>query len=184
LGIVTVASQVAASSGVVLRPTLPSTRGPAMTGEREPIEHGPAGRLGGLPPSLTLLAATAIAVVWGGILVIAQVEQLLAPELRWWGHAVVHVWTAAWATVIAVTAARVLRSGRASRQPLRLVVVTALLLAATAAVANLLEIVGAYPAYRAFHDAVNRVGAPVGWLLLANLVVIVVLGRREGGDRS
>jgi hypothetical protein len=26
---------------------------------------------------------------------------------------------------------------------------------------------------------VNRVGAPVGWLLLANLIVIVMLGRRQ-----
>jgi hypothetical protein len=98
-----------------------------------------------------LLATTAIAVVWGGILVIAQVEQLLAPELRWWGHAFVHLWTAAWTTVIAVMATRVLRSGRAGGGAVRPLVLTACLLAATAAVTNLLEIVGAYPTLRAFH---------------------------------
>ena len=115
--------------------------------------------------------------VWGGILVIAQVEQVLAPELRWWGHAFVHLWTAVWTTVIAVTATRVLRSDRAGGGALRPVVLTACLLAATAAATNLLEIVGAYPTLRAFHDAVNRVGAPVGWLLLANLILIVLFGR-------
>jgi hypothetical protein len=126
-----------------------------------------------------LLATTAIAVVWGGILVIAQVEQLLAPELRWWGHAFVHLWTAAWTTVIAVTATRVLRSARAAEGALRPVMLTACLLAATAAATNLLEIMGAYPTLRAFHDAVNRVGAPVGWLLLGNLILIVLFGRPE-----
>jgi hypothetical protein len=136
----------------------------------------------GRPPrSPSLLATTAIAVVWGGILVIAQVEQLLAPELRWWGHAFVHLWTAAWTTVIAVTATRVLRSGRAVGGALRPVVLTACLLAATAAVTNLLEVVGTYPTLRAFHDAVNRVGAPVGWLLLADLILIVRLGRHKHG---
>jgi hypothetical protein len=120
-----------------------------------------------------------IAVVWGGILVIAQIEQLLAPELRWWGHAFVHLWTAAWTTVIAVTAARVLRSWGTAGGLLRPVVATAGLLAAIAAVTNLLEIVGAYPTLRTFHDAVNRVGAPVGWLLLANLLLLVLLGHRE-----
>jgi hypothetical protein len=136
----------------------------------------------GRPPrSPSLLATTAIAVVWGGILVIAQVEQLLAPELRWWGHAFVHLWTAAWTTIIAVTATRVLRSGRAVGGALRPVVLTACLLAATAAVTNLLEVVGTYPTLRAFHDAVNRVGAPVGWLLLAHLILIVRLGRHKHG---
>jgi hypothetical protein len=62
---------------------------------------------------------------------------------------------------------------------LGLVVATATVLAATAAVTNLLEMVGAHPASRAFHDAVHRVGAPVGWLLLANLIVIVLLGRGQ-----
>ena len=150
-----------------------------MTGRSQPIERGPARPPGRPPRSPSLLATTAIAVVWGGILVIAQVEQLLAPELRWWGHAIVHLWTAAWTTVIAVTATRVLRSGRTVGGALRPVVLTVCLLAATAAVTNLLEIVGAYPTFRAFHDAVNRVGAPVGWLLLANLILIVLFGRHE-----
>jgi hypothetical protein len=150
-----------------------------MTGRSQPIEGGPARPPGRPPRSPSLLATTAIAVVWGGILVIAQVEQLLAPELRWWGHAFVHLWTAAWTTVIAVTATRVLRSARAAEGALRPVVLTACLLAATAAATNLLEIVGAYPTLRAFHDAVNRVGAPVGWLLLANLILIVLFGRPE-----
>jgi hypothetical protein len=150
-----------------------------VTAERQPVDRGRARRLGRRPPSLSLLAATAIAVVWGGILAISQVEQLLAPELRWWGHAFVHLWIAAWTTVIAVTAVRVLRSGRASGRALRIAMVTAVVLATGAAVANLLEIVGAYPTLRAFHDTVNRVGAPVGWFLLANLILIVVLGRHQ-----
>jgi hypothetical protein len=61
---------------------------------------------------------------------------------------------------------------------------TTLVLSTAAAVANLLEIVGAYPTLRTFHDAVNRVGAPVGWLLLANLILIVVLGRHQRVDRG
>jgi hypothetical protein len=80
---------------------------------------------------------------------------MLAPELRWWGHAFVHLWTAAWTTVIAVMATRVLCSGRAVGVALRPVVLTACLLAHTAAVTNLLEIVGTYPTLRAFHDAVT-----------------------------
>lgn len=150
-----------------------------MTAERQPSDHGRARRLGRRPTSLGLLAVAAIAVVWGGILAIAQFEQLLAPEVRWWGHAFVHLWIAAWTPVIAVTAARLMRSGRASGRALRIAVVTALVLSTAAAVANLLEIVGAYPTLRTFHDAVNRVGAPVGWLLLANLILIVVLGRHQ-----
>jgi hypothetical protein len=137
------------------------------------------GRSQPLRTSLSLLAAIAIALVWGGILVIAQIEQRLAPEMRWWGHAFVHLWTATWAAVIAVMAARALRLGPASRGALRVLAVTALVLATITTVTNLLEIVGAYPTLRAFHDAVNRVGAPVGWLLLANLIVIVMLGRRQ-----
>ncbi len=150
-----------------------------MTGRSQPSERGPARPPGRQPRSPSWLATTAIAVVWGGILVIAQVEQLLAPELRWWGHAFVHMWTGAWTTVIAVTATRVLRSGRTVGGALRPLVLTTGLLAASAAATNLLEIVGAYPTLRAFHDAVNRVGAPVGWLLLANLILIVLFGRHN-----
>jgi hypothetical protein len=140
-------------------------------------DPGSARRRDGDPTSPSRLAATAIVAVWGGILVIAQVERTLAPEMRWWGHAFVHLWTALWATVIALTAIRVLRSSRAVGRALDLVVATATVLATTAAVTNLLEMVGAHPALRAFHDAVHRVGAPVGWLLLSNLIVIVLLGR-------
>ena len=129
-------------------------------------------------------AATAIAVVWGGILAIAQTEQRLAPEVRWWGHAFVHLWVAVWTTVIAMAAARVLRAGGVPGRTLGIAVGTAFVLSTTAAVANLLEIVGAYPTLRAFHDAVNRVGAPAGWLLLANLVVIVLLGRHRPGGQG
>jgi hypothetical protein len=136
-------------------------------------------RRDGVPTSPSRLAVTAIVVVWGGVLVIAQVETWLAPEMRWWGHAFVHLWTALWATVIAVTAARAQRSRRVVGGSLGLVVATATVLAGTAAVTNLLEMVGAHPASRAFHDAVHRVGAPVGWLLLANLIVIVLLGRGQ-----
>jgi len=140
---------------------------------------GPARRRDGVPPSPSRLAATAIAVVWGGVLVIAQVESSLAPEMRWWGHAFVHLWTALWATVIAVTATRVRRSRRAVGGALGLLLTTATVLAATTAVTHLLESVGAHAALRAFHDVVHRVGAPVGWLLLANLILIVLLGRDQ-----
>lgn len=130
-------------------------------------------------PSPSRLAATAIVLLWGGVLVIAQVERSLPPELRWWGHAFVHLWTAAWATAIAVRATRVRRSHRSAGGALGPMLVAATVLAATATVANLLEMVGAHPSLRAFHDAVHRVGAPVGWLLLASLLLIVLRGRGQ-----
>jgi hypothetical protein len=125
---------------------------------------------------LSLAAAAAIVVLWGGILVIAQIEQALPADLRWWGHAFVHLWTAASATVILVVAVRLLRSGRVTARALRTAIATSSVLAAIATVAGTLEVVGAYPAFRPFHDAVNTVAAPVGWLLLANLVAIVLIG--------
>jgi hypothetical protein len=143
---------------------------------------GKARRRDGAPPSPSRLAATAIVLLWGGVLVIAQVERALAPEMRWWGHAFVHLWTAVWATVIAVTAARVQRSRRAVGGVLGLVLAAATVLAATAAVTNLLEMVGAHPTLRALHDGVHRVGAPLGWLLLANLILIMLLGQSRSID--
>jgi len=119
----------------------------------------------------------AIVVAWGGILVIAQVERSLAPEMRWRAHAFVHLWTAVWATVIARTAIRGRRSRRAVGGAPDRVLTAATVLAATAAVTDLLEMVGAHPALRAFRDAVHRVGAPVGWLLLANLLLVALLCR-------
>jgi hypothetical protein len=150
-----------------------------MVASREGPRQGTGSASPGGPVQIGVVrvAATAIVVVWGGILVIAQLERTLAPELRWWGHAFVHLWTAAWATVIATRAARARRSRRALGGALGLVVAAVTVLAAAAAVTNLLEMVGAHPALRAFHDAVHRVGAPVGWLLLANLILIALLGR-------
>ncbi|TVR17998.1 MAG: hypothetical protein EA387_15560 [Nitriliruptor sp.] len=45
--------------------------------------------------SLAGLAATAIVVLWGGILSIAAIERRLPDPHQWYGHAAVHLWTAA-----------------------------------------------------------------------------------------
>ncbi len=145
-----------------------------MTGA-PPLRRDPSSASGHRPVSVSLLAAIAITVIWGGILVIARLEQLLAPELRWWGHAFVHLWVGTWAATVAVTAIRVRRSGREADPAVRAAVTMAALLGALAAITNLLELVGVHPTLREFHDAVNRIGAPLGWLLLGNLVVAVLL---------
>ena len=148
-----------------------------MTGAPWPLGHDPSPGSGPKPASLGLLATIAITATWGGILVIARFEQLLAPELRWWGHAFVHLWVGFWAGTVAVTAIRARRSARGADRALRAAVTVAALLGAGAAITNLLELVGAHPTLREFHDAVNRVGAPLGWLLLGNLIVILLLDR-------
>jgi hypothetical protein len=72
----------------------------------------------------------------------------------------VHLWTGVWATIIAVMAFRVRRSHRAAGRALGPLLTAATVFATTAAVANLLEMVGAHPPLRAFHDTVNRICAP------------------------
>jgi hypothetical protein len=42
-------------------------------------------------------------------------------------------------------------------------------------VASALDAVGAYPTLRAFHDRVNAVAAPAGWVLLAGLIALAVI---------
>lgn len=121
-------------------------------------------------------AAGAIMLIWGGILVIAQIEQGLPVDRQWWGHAFVHLWTATLAVAIAVVAVRLLRAGRVQSGPLRWATGTTAVLAAGTAVGGYLDAVGAYPTMRAFHDVVTLVAAPVQWLLLASLVGVVIIG--------
>lgn len=121
-------------------------------------------------------AAGAIVVVWGGILVIAQIERGLPVDRQWWGHAFVHLWTATLAVGIAVTAVRLLRSRRVPSGPLQWAIGTTAVLAAGTAAGGYLDAVGAHPSMRVFHDLVAAVAAPVQWLLLASLVTVVAMG--------
>jgi hypothetical protein len=127
-------------------------------------------------PGLSGYAAGAIVSVWGGILVIAQIERGLPVDRQWWGHAFVHLWTATFAVAIAVVAVRLLRTGRVPSGPLRWATGTTAVLAVGTAVGGYLDAVGAYPTMRAFHDVVTLVAAPVQWLLLASLVAVVAIG--------
>jgi hypothetical protein len=120
-------------------------------------------------------AAAVIVALWGGILLIAQVEQMLPPEIRWWGHAFVHLWTATWTAIVVVAAVRLMRTAAIGQRVLQAAVWLTALLASVAAVTGALEVVGAYPDFRPFHDAVNTVAAPVGWLLLGSLTTVMVL---------
>jgi hypothetical protein len=125
---------------------------------------------------LAALAAAAIVVLWGGILVIAAVERRLPADSQWIGHVIVHLWTAGTAAVIAGVVFTAWRGGRIPPGVMRPVVGLSGVLAAIAVVTGLLDAVGAYPSLRAFHDAVNAVAAPLGWLLLANLLLVVAGG--------
>jgi hypothetical protein len=124
-------------------------------------------------------AAMAVTTVWGGILVIAPIERRLPDAQQWYGHAAVHLWTMAGALVIARAGATWLRDDRVEDRPLRVLLGTTTVLAVVAAIAGLLDAVGAYPTLRVFHDVVNAVAAPTGWLLLGSLVAIVVAGLTE-----
>jgi hypothetical protein len=135
------------------------------------------------------LAAGAIAVLWGGILVIAAIERRLSDAQQWYGHATVHLWTVAAAATIATVGLTALRDGRIPTRPLRRLVGATAAIATVVAVASALDAVGAYPTLRAFHDRVNAVAAPAGWVLLASLVTLVVVGavgerRAEARDRD
>lgn len=132
-------------------------------------------------------AASAIVTLWGGILVIAAIERRLPEPQRWLGHAAVHIWTVIISAVICMAAVGALRAGRLQAGPLRPLVGTAAVLAGIAVIAGGLDAVGAYPAFRSFHDAVNTVAAPTGWTLLVVLVVTVVAGladRRPAPDST
>jgi hypothetical protein len=127
-----------------------------------------AGRLAGL-------AASAIVVLWGGVLVIAAIERRLPDAQQWYGHAAVHLWTAAIAWAIAWVGFITLRDHRLPTRALRWSVAAVVAVASFTSVANVLDAVGAYPSLRTFHDRVNAVAAPAGWLLLLVLLVLVVV---------
>lgn len=127
-----------------------------------------AGRLAGL-------AAAAIVVLWGGILAIAAIERRLPDAQQWYGHAAVHLWTAAIALSIAWVGLVALRGHQVPVGSLRRLVAAVVAIASLVTVANVLDAVGAYPSLRTFHDRVNAVAAPAGWVLLIGLVVLVVV---------
>jgi hypothetical protein len=126
-----------------------------------------AGRLAGL-------AAGAIAVLWGGILVIAAIERRLPEAHQWYGHAAVHLWTVAVALAIALVGFSALRGDQVPTGPLRQLVGAVVIIASIVTVASALDAIGAYPALRAFHDRVNAVAAPATWVLLAGLISLVI----------
>jgi hypothetical protein len=127
-----------------------------------------AGRLAGL-------AASAIVVLWGGVLVIAAIERRLPDAQQWYGHAAVHLWTVAIAWAIAWVGFITLRDHRLPARALRWLVAAVVAVASFTSVANLLDAVGAHPSLRTFHDHVNAVAAPAGWLLLLMLLVLLVV---------
>jgi hypothetical protein len=122
------------------------------------------------------LAAGAIVVLWGGILVIAAIERRLPDAQQWYGHLTVHLWTAAAAATIATIGFAALHDRRIPARPLRRLVGATAAIASFVAIAGVLDAVGAYPTLRAFHDRVNAVAAPAGWVLLASLVTLVIVG--------
>jgi hypothetical protein len=138
------------------------------------------------------LALGAIAVLWGGIMVIAAVERRLPDAQQWYGHAAVHLWTVAVTLTIALVGFAALRDDRVPTGSLRRLLGAAVMIASIVTIASALDAVGAYPTLRTFHDRVNAVAAPAGWVLLAGLSLLVVvasateLGARhqEAGDRD
>jgi hypothetical protein len=121
------------------------------------------------------LAAAAIVVLWGGILVIAAIERRLPDAQQWYGHAAVHVWTVGVALAIALVAFSALRDNQVPSATLRWLVGAIIPTAWIVVIAGALDAVGAYPTLRAFHDRVNAVAAPAGWVLLAELLTLVVV---------
>jgi hypothetical protein len=121
------------------------------------------------------LAAGAIVVLWGGILVIAAIERRLPEARQWYGHAAVHLWTVAAALTIAVVGYRALRGHQVPSGALQRLVAAIVAIAAIVTLASALDAIGAYPTLRAFHDRVNAVAAPAGWVLLAGLITLVVV---------
>jgi hypothetical protein len=119
------------------------------------------------------LAAGAIAVLWGGILVIGAIERRLPEAQQWYGHAAVHLWTVAVALTIALVGYSALRQAQVPTGSLRRLVAAVVIIASIVTVASALDAIGAYPTLRAFHDRVNAVAAPAGWVLLAGLLLLV-----------
>ena len=132
-----------------------------------------AGRLAGR-------AAGAIVVLWGGILAIAAIERRLPDAHQWYGHAAVHLWTATIALSIAWVGFAALRDHQVPHGSLRRLVAAVVAVASFVTVANMLDAVGAYPSLRTFHDRVNAVAAPAGWVLLIALLVLVVVASATG----
>lgn len=137
------------------------------------------------------LAAGAIVVLWGGILVIAAIERRLPEAQQWYGHAAVHIWTVAAALTIALVGFTALRDQQVPTGSLRRLVAAVVAISSIVTVASILDAIGAYPTLRAFHDRVNTVAAPAGWVLLAGLIGLVVVASaidlrtrdRTAGDR-
>jgi hypothetical protein len=98
-------------------------------------------------------ATLAIVVLWGGILVIAQIEARLPEAHQWLGHLTVHLWTATVAAGIAIGARRALRDRVVPPGPLASLVAVTVVHAASTSVMNLLDGIGALPGHRALHDA-------------------------------
>lgn len=121
-------------------------------------------------------AALAIAVLWGGILVIAAVERRLPEDQMWFGHAAVHLWTATVAGFIAAVALQISR--RDSTRILTALLRITVGVAAVTSVSAALEVVGAYPTLRHYHDLVDTVAEPVGWVLLGVLLAVAIAGLR------
>lgn len=142
--------------------------------------HSPVGseRIRGhdAPPGWRMAgrAALAIVVLWGGIIVTAAIEQRLPDDQMWLGHATVHVWTAIIAGLIATVALRLSRCGPTGVLT-ALVRITAIVATVTS-VSAALEVAGAYPTLRRYHDLVDTIGEPAGWLLLGALLAVVGVG--------
>jgi hypothetical protein len=134
--------------------------------------------------SSAAVAAVAIALLWGAIPIIVALEQRLSPELRWLGHAGFHLWTATLSAALCGVAVAALRSQRVQDRLQRVLVAMAAGSAGLVAATNAVETVAAHPSLRSLHDVVNLVGAPAGWILLAVLVTVVIVGaapRRQLG---
>jgi hypothetical protein len=121
------------------------------------------------------LAVGAIVVLWGGVLVLAALERRLPEAQQWYVHAAVHVWTMAVALTIVWVGIRALRGHQVPFESLRRLVQATVAIGSIVTVASALDAVGAYPTLRAFHDRVNAVAAPAGWVLLAGLIALAVI---------
>ena len=132
------------------------------------------------------VALAAIVLLWGAIPAIVAIERRLPADLQWLGHAGFHIWTATVAGVLCAVALRAVRSRQVPHGLLRRLSVAVIVAAGVVAVTNALEAIGAQPSLRAFHDVINAVGAPAGWVLLTVLCAVVFVGMavRRGGDSA